>query len=48
MEDQDNPEQYYINEIMPAKLKLNIDYIAERSLFSDIGIILKTIARIFK
>lgn len=42
-----NPEQTYINEVMPAKLKLNLQYIAKRSFAKDIGIILRTIARIF-
>jgi lipopolysaccharide/colanic/teichoic acid biosynthesis glycosyltransferase len=43
-----NPENTYINEIMPAKLKLNEKYILEAGLFTDIKIILKTIKRIFK
>ncbi len=44
---QQNPRQYYIEVVMPAKLVLNIEYINNRSFFKDIGIILKTIARIF-
>ncbi len=44
---QQNPRQYYIDVVMPAKLVLNIEYINNRSFFKDIGIILKTIARIF-
>lgn len=41
-----NPEQTYINEIMPAKLKLNLKYIEDQSLLTDIKIIIKTIIKI--
>lgn len=44
----ENPEQVYINEIMPAKLKLNLKYIAEQGIVTDFKIILKTIAKILK
>jgi lipopolysaccharide/colanic/teichoic acid biosynthesis glycosyltransferase len=43
----ENPEETYIKEVMPAKLKLNMKYISEVGLATDIKIILKTIARIF-
>jgi len=42
------PEKTYINEIMPHKLKLNLEYIQQRNFFSDLKIILKTIGRIFE
>ena len=42
----DNPEQTYIQEIMPDKLALNLKYIQEQSLWVDLKIILKTIAAI--
>ncbi|MCC6180697.1 MAG: sugar transferase [Bacteroidia bacterium] len=41
-----NPEKTYIEEIMPAKLKLNQRYINEQGILTDIKIILKTIAKI--
>jgi lipopolysaccharide/colanic/teichoic acid biosynthesis glycosyltransferase len=41
-----NPEQYYIQYLMPAKLELNLRYIAKQNLAKDIGIILQTIGRI--
>ncbi len=41
-----NPEALYMNEIMPAKLKLNLQYIRERNLGTDVKIILITIKRI--
>ncbi len=44
----ENPEELYIKEIMPAKLKLNMKYINEMSLSTDVGIIFKTIGKIFR
>lgn len=43
-----NPEQTYIEEIMPAKLALNMRYIREQGLGTDIKIIFSTIAKIIK
>lgn len=41
-----NPEETYIKEIMPAKLNLNLRYIKEMSLLTDVKIIFRTILRI--
>jgi len=38
-----NPEEYYIKEIMPQKLTLNLEYIKTRTFFGDIKLIFKTI-----
>jgi lipopolysaccharide/colanic/teichoic acid biosynthesis glycosyltransferase len=46
LEKSTNPEQTYINEIMPEKLKINIEYIQQRSIVQDFTIIFKTIWRI--
>lgn len=43
-----NPEQTYINEIMPDKLRLNLKYISEQSFFTDLKIIFRTIGKILK
>jgi lipopolysaccharide/colanic/teichoic acid biosynthesis glycosyltransferase len=43
-----DPERTYIEEIMPAKLKLNLQYISKANLATDLGMIMKTIARILK
>lgn len=43
-----DPERTYIDEIMPAKLKLNLQYIDKADLGTDLSMIFKTIARIFK
>ncbi len=44
----ENPRELYINRIMPAKLKLNLRYIKEMSLSTDVKVILKTIGKIFR
>ncbi len=44
----ENPEQAYITEIMPAKLALNLKYIQEQSMGTDLKIILRTIGKIFQ
>ena len=41
-----NPEQTYIQEVMPAKLNLNLRYLAEQSLVTDLKIIGQTIGKI--
>lgn len=38
-----NPEEYYIEHIMPDKLKLNIEYMDQRTFIKDIETILRTI-----
>ncbi|MDD3741601.1 MAG: sugar transferase [Bacteroidales bacterium] len=42
----DNPEKTYIDEIMPAKLKLNLKYISEIGFATDIKIIFRTLGKI--
>lgn len=41
-------EKFYIEEIMPKKLQLNLKYIKDASLFTDLKIIFKTISTIIK
>lgn len=41
-----DPEQIYISQIMPEKLKLNLKYIREQSFFTDLKIIGRTIKSI--
>lgn len=43
-----DPEQTYIREIMPAKLALNMKYIAEAGFITDVKVICRTIVRIFR
>lgn len=42
-----NPEKTYIEEIMPAKLSLNLKYVREQSFLTDMKIILQTVKAIF-
>ena len=43
----ENPEEYYIQEIMPDKIKINLRYLNDRSFFKDINVIIRTIRVIF-
>jgi lipopolysaccharide/colanic/teichoic acid biosynthesis glycosyltransferase len=42
-----HPEKTYIEEIMPAKLALNLKYVREQSFLTDMKIILQTVKAIF-
>ena len=42
LSNQEDPDSYYINVIMPKKLQINLDYLKERTLIKDIGVIVKT------
>ena len=44
----DNPEQTYIQEIMPDKLKLNLQYIDEQSIWVDLKIMWQTLMAILR
>ena len=43
----EDPQKKYIDEIMPAKLRLNLKYIEQQSFQTDLSIILRTIFGIF-
>lgn len=44
----DNPEKLYIDEIMPHKLQLNLEYIKNNNIFKDVEIIFLTFYSIVK
>lgn len=44
MGEQPSPESFYVAEIMPRKLALNLAYLKDRSLWTDIRVILGTLA----
>lgn len=48
LEKSGNPEQTYIDEIMPEKLALNIQYIREKSMLVDLKIIINTALAIIR
>ncbi len=41
-------ESRYLNEIMPAKLALEVDYLRRRTLWTDVGLIVRTFVALFK
>jgi len=43
----ENPQQTYIQEVMPEKIKLNEKYLANPTLLQDISIIRKTVVKMF-
>lgn len=46
LESKEEPEKFYIEEIMPKKLDLNLEYIKSRSLFTDLKLIGHTFLKI--
>ena len=44
----DDPESLYVEEIMPKKLALNLEYVKEHTFFEDIKLILRTFLAILK
>ena len=48
LENAENPEKAYIEEIMPVKLAYNLEYITKMSLFYNIKLIFKTIIAVLK
>jgi lipopolysaccharide/colanic/teichoic acid biosynthesis glycosyltransferase len=48
LEGKEDPIDFYIREIMPVKLELNLKYILSRSFWLDIKIIFQTIFSIFR
>jgi lipopolysaccharide/colanic/teichoic acid biosynthesis glycosyltransferase len=41
-----NPEETYVQEIMPEKIRLNLEYAERATILTDIGIIFRTLASI--
>lgn len=46
--DNENPEDFYINDILPKKIKAQIEYVTNQSFGNDLIIIFKTILKIFR
>ena len=44
----EEPEKFYIETILPVKLKLNLKYMEEQSFWKDIGLIFFTVKKILK
>jgi len=43
-----DPQLTYIEEIMPAKIRINLDYQVKATVWSDLGVVWKTALRIMK
>lgn len=39
----DDPERFYIEEIMPEKIRINLDYAGKATFFKDLGVIFRTV-----
>lgn len=48
LKEAEDPDRKYIEEIMPAKLELNLQYIEKAGFFYDIGLIFKTVFKVIK
>ncbi len=48
LRENENPEMFYLNNILPDKINLNKKYISEASFYTDFKIILTTLKTIFK
>ena len=47
LKDQTNPEEYYITQLMPRKLEIDLRYIEKQSIVSDLFLLVKTFFMIF-
>jgi lipopolysaccharide/colanic/teichoic acid biosynthesis glycosyltransferase len=45
---EDHWQDRYIDEVMPSKLSIDLDYFAHRTLISDLGIILRTVLKVLR
>jgi len=43
-----DPEQYYVQTLMPEKIRLNLEYASRASVFSDLRLVLRTIGVMFR
>ncbi len=48
MAQHEDPEELYVETIMPEKLRLNLEYLEGRTLLSDVGVILGTLLAVIR
>jgi lipopolysaccharide/colanic/teichoic acid biosynthesis glycosyltransferase len=48
LEGKPDPISYYQEVILPEKLRMNLEYVANRSFFGDIGIVMSTLVSVFQ
>ncbi|PID82577.1 MAG: hypothetical protein CSB16_00380 [Clostridiales bacterium] len=46
LDGKEDPEKFYLEEIVPKKVKINLDYAKDANVFKDIVVIFKTIFRV--
>ena len=47
IENADNADEVYINDVLPAKMDINLKSVKEFGFFKDIGVLFKTVAAVF-
>ena len=47
LKDKEDPDAYYIHELLPRKLAVDMDYIKNRSLLLDVGILFRALLAVF-
>jgi lipopolysaccharide/colanic/teichoic acid biosynthesis glycosyltransferase len=43
-----NPEQMYLDQIIPKKIRLSLEYAAHATVWTDLGVMLATVRRLFR
>jgi lipopolysaccharide/colanic/teichoic acid biosynthesis glycosyltransferase len=41
--EQSDPDSFYVREVMPAKIAINLEYQRHRTLWSDLGVVFRTV-----
>lgn len=47
LKDKEDPEQYYIETILPDKMRINLDYLKKFSIWQDLWLMLRTVGCVF-
>ncbi len=47
LKDKKDPEQYYIDTILPDKMRINLDYLKKFSIWQDLWLMLRTVGCVF-
>lgn len=47
LKDKEDPEQYYIQTILPDKMRINLDYLKKFSIWQDLWLMLRTVGCVF-
>ena len=48
LENSEDPEKTYIEEVLPPKMKLNLEYLERISVWGDIKILFQTVAAVLR